>query len=228
MLVIFAFPFRVRYGIAISWARLNIWWLEKTCKLVHEVQGFEQVKHLNAGIIFSKHQSTWETLVLQFLFNPATWVIKRELLKVPFFGWGMALTEPIALDRGAGRKAIDQLIAQGKARLEKNRWIIIFPEGTRIAAGKRGRYRIGGAALAEKTGYPVIPVAHNAGEYWPRRGFIKKPGTIQLHIGAPIDSTNKSAQQILQEAEDWIENEMARITTLSSHEHGAKDNPVGD
>lgn len=142
--------------------------------------------------------------------------MKKELLSVPFFGWATRLMEPIALDRKAGRKAVDQLIEQGRDRLEKGRWVMIFPEGTRIPPGKKGRYKIGGASLAEATGYPVIPVAHNSGEYWPRRGFIKKPGTIQVRIGKPIETTNKTAQQILQEAEAWIEAQMKIISTLQA------------
>lgn len=212
-LLTFPFPFKIRHGFISQWSRLNLWWLEKSCKLSYELVGLEHVDVPN-GIIFAKHQSTWETLFLQQLFKPETWVLKRELLKLPFFGWGARLVEPIALDRGAGRKAVEQLIEQGRDRLEKGRWVIIFPEGTRMPPGKHGRYKIGGAALAEATGYPVIPIAHNAGEYWPRRGFIKKPGVIQVRIGKPIDPHGKTAQQILKEAETWIEDRMAEITTL--------------
>ncbi len=152
------------------------------CKLSYEVQGVENIG-AQPGIVFAKHQSTWETLTLNFWFTPQSWVVKRELLWAPIFGWGMYMMNPIALDRGAGKKAIEQLVEQGRERLEKGRWIIIFPEGTRIAPGKKGRYRIGGAILAERTGYAVTPVAHNAGEFWPRRQFIKKPGVIQVRIG---------------------------------------------
>ncbi len=212
-LLTFPFPFKVRHGFISLWSRLNLWWLEKSCKLSYNLQGMDNVKVPN-GIVFSKHQSTWETLFLQQLFKPETWVLKKELLKVPFFGWGARLVEPIALDRGAGRRAIDQLIEQGRDRLEKGRWVIIFPEGTRMPPGIHGRYKIGGAALAEATGYPVIPIAHNAGEYWPRRGFIKKPGVIQVRVGKPIETRGRKAQDILKEAEDWIESQMKEITTL--------------
>ncbi len=209
----FPFPFRVRHGFISQWSRLNLWWLEKSCRLRWNIEGLENVDVPN-GIVFAKHQSTWETLFLQQLFKPETWVLKKELLKIPFFGWGARLVEPIALDRGAGRRAVEQLIEQGRDRLQKGRWVIIFPEGTRMPPGVHGRYRIGGAALAEATGYPVIPIAHNAGEYWPRRGFIKKPGVIQVRIGKPIHTKGKKAQQILKEAEDWIEARMQEITTL--------------
>jgi 1-acyl-sn-glycerol-3-phosphate acyltransferase len=207
------FPFRTRYWFISLWTYFNLWWLEVTCKLSCHVEGLENITIKN-GIVFSKHQSTWETLALKRWFNPESWVLKKELLAVPFFGWATKLMEPIALDRKAGKKAVDQLIDQGRDRLERGRWIMLFPEGTRIPPGKKGRYKIGGAALAVATGYPVMPVAHNSGEYWPRRGFIKKPGVIQVRIGAPIESKNKSAQEILQEAEEWIEGQMKEISTI--------------
>jgi 1-acyl-sn-glycerol-3-phosphate acyltransferase len=131
------------------------------------------------------------------------------------------MMEPIALNRGAGKKAVEQLVEQGRDRLVKGRWIIIFPEGTRVEPGKRGHYRIGGAVLAVRTGYAITPVAHNAGEYWSRRSFIKRPGVIQVRIGPPIHTAGKTAQQVLRQVEDWIEGEMAVITTLDGHQHGA-------
>ena len=124
------------------------------------------------------------------------------------------MMNPIALNRGAGKKAIDQLVDQGSERLAKGNWIVIFPEGTRTAPGTKGRYRIGGAILAERTGASITPIAHNAGEYWPRRSFIKRPGVIKICIGPSIETNSKSAHEILAEAEQWIESEMARITTL--------------
>ena len=141
---------------------------------------------------------------------------KRELLWIPFFGWGLAVMKTIAIKRGTGRAAVTHLIRQGRARLKEGLWIIIFPEGTRVAPGEKGRYRVGGAVLAEHSGYPVLPVAHNAGEYWPRRSLIKRPGTIKVRIGPLISSKGKSAQQILHEAESWIESTMAEITTMKS------------
>ncbi len=220
VVLLFPLPFRQRYAPARFWGIMNVWWVEKTCGLRYHVEGLENIAGLRSGIVLCKHQSTWETLALHLWFKPSAWVLKRELLKVPFFGWGLALTDPIAIDRKAGRKAVEQLIEQGTERLRDNRWVIIFPEGTRIAAGKRGRYRIGGAALAAETGSIVIPVAHNAGEYWPRRGFIKHPGVIEVRIGPPVDPAGKSAQQIMDETRRWIETEMEKITTLAEHEHG--------
>lgn len=207
-------PFRPRYWFISLWTYFNLWWLKVTCKLSCHVEGLENITIKN-GIVFSKHQSTWETLALKRWFNPESWVLKKELLSVPFFGWATRLMEPIALDRKGGRKSIDQLIEQGRKRLEQGRWVMIFPEGTRIEPGEKGHYKIGGASLAQATGYPVIPVAHNSGEYWPRHGLINMPGVIQVRIGAPIKTKDKTAQEILQEAETWIEGQMKEISTLN-------------
>ena len=207
------FSLKTRWQLVQVWVHFILWWLKVTCKLTYEVQGTEHIG-ADAGIVFSKHQSTWETIALQQIFPIQVWVAKRELMWIPFFGWGLALMKCIHIKRGTGKAAVKQLVTQGKARLDEGIWIVIFPEGTRIPAGKRGRYRIGGAVLADKTGYPIIPVAHNAGEYWPRRSFIKRPGVIQVRIGAPIDPAGKSAQQILEQASEWIEARMEEITTL--------------
>lgn len=209
----FPFPLEKRFALTHAWSTATIEWLRISCGLGYEIQGTENIPD-TAGIIFAKHQSTWETLILNFWFEKQSWVVKRELLWVPVFGWGMYMMNPIALNRGAGKKAVDQLVEQGRVRLEKGIWIVIFPEGTRTAPGTKGRYRIGGAILAERTGASITPIAHNAGEYWPRRSFIKQPGVIKIRIGAPIETKNKPAQKILAEAEQWIESEMARITTL--------------
>ena len=207
------FSLTTRWQLVQVWVHFILWWLKITCKLTHEVQGSEHIT-ADAGIVFAKHQSTWETIALQQIFPIQVWVAKRELMWIPFFGWGLALMKCIHIKRGTGKAAVKQLVTQGQARLDEGIWIVIFPEGTRIPAGQKGRYRIGGAVLADQTGYPIIPVAHNAGEYWPRRSFIKRPGIIQVRIGAPIDPAGKSAQQILNEASTWIEDRMAEITTL--------------
>jgi 1-acyl-sn-glycerol-3-phosphate acyltransferase len=207
------FSLETRWRLLQVWVNFILWWLKVTCKLTHEVQGSEHITP-EAGIVFSKHQSTWETIALQQIFPVQVWVAKRELMWLPFFGWGLAIMKCIHIKRGSGRAAVKQLVTQGRARLNEGIWVVIFPEGTRIPAGQRGRYRIGGAVLAEQTGYPIVPVAHNAGEYWPRRSFIKWPGVIQVRIGAPIDPAGKTAQQLLTEASDWIEDRMQEITTL--------------
>ena len=213
LLFTFPLPIRIRWRVVRFWARLVIWWLRITCGLGYEVRGLENIPP-DAAIVFSKHQSTWETIALQLFFPMQVWVAKRELMWIPFFGWGLWLMKCIAIKRGSGRAAVRQLVKQGRERLSEGMWIVIFPEGTRIPPGQRGQYRIGGAVLAEQTGRPIIPVAHNAGEYWPRRSFIKRPGVIQVRIGTPITTHDKPAQQILAEAENWIEGQMAEITTL--------------
>ena len=203
--------FERRSRIAATWARLNLWWLRVSCGVRYQIEGQEHIPS-KPSIVFAKHQSTWETLALQIIFPPQVWVMKRELLRIPVFGWGLAMLEPIAIDRGAGRKAVEQLVSQGIERLRKGRWVIIFPEGTRVPAGQRGRYKIGGAVLAEKAAVPAVPVAHNAGEFWPRHSFLKYPGTVKVVIGPPIPTEGRSAQQILADVEDWIESTVARIS----------------
>lgn len=209
----FPFPFHQRYWFISRWTLFNLYMLEKLCRLRYVVEGAANIPAQNA-IIFCKHQSTWETFALQKIFPPQVWILKRELLWVPFFGWGLAMLDPIAIDRKAGRKAVMQLLEQGAKRLEDGRWVVVFPEGTRVAPGARKRYGIGGALLGEKTGRLIVPVAHNAGEYWRRRGFIKYPGTIRVVIGPPIDPGGLAAEEINRRAEAWIEDAMQRITTL--------------
>ncbi|MGD2112597.1 MAG: lysophospholipid acyltransferase family protein, partial [Gammaproteobacteria bacterium] len=206
VLLLFTFPFSLstRWRLVQTWARFVLWWLKVTCRLTHEITGTEHIPS-GAAIVFSKHQSTWETIALQLIFPMQVWVAKRELMWIPFFGWGLVLMKCIAIRRGTGRAAVRQLVTQGRARLDEGIWIVIFPEGTRIPPGQKGHYRIGGAILAEQTGYPIVPVAHNAGEYWPRRSFIKHPGVIQVCVGEPIERNGKSAQDLLEEASGWIE-----------------------
>jgi 1-acyl-sn-glycerol-3-phosphate acyltransferase len=215
VLVAFFLPLGVRWSIISVWVRIVLWWLAASCGLRHEVRGTENIPD-TAGIVFSKHQSMWETIALQSIFPHQVWVAKQELKWLPFFGWGLWLMKTIFIKRGTGRAAVQQLVIQGKQRLDEGIWVVIFPEGTRVPPGTRGRYRIGGAVLAEKTGYSIVPVAHNSGEYWPRRSFIKHPGTIQVRVGPPISTRGKTAQQLLDEASGWIEARMDEITTLKS------------
>ena len=209
-LLTFPFPYRWRYAVITQWTSFNLWWLAVTCKVRYVVEGKENIP-AGPAVILSKHQSAFETMVFQRIFPPHVWLLKRELLWVPFFGWGLAMLEPIAIDRKAGRKAMQQLLAIGTKRLARGRWVVIFPEGTRVAPGQKGRYAPGGAMLAVRSGCPVVPVAHNAGEYWPRRGFIKYPGTIRIIIGPSMDTRNRSAQEINAQVEQWIESAMITI-----------------
>ncbi len=209
------FPFsqRLRARYFSLWARFVLWWLKLTCNLRFHVEGIENIPD-GTALILAKHQSAWETIAMQTIFPPQTWVLKRNLLLIPFFGWGLAMTRPVAIDRSAGKKALKQVINQGTDRLRRGLWVVIFPEGTRTAPGQQKRYAIGGAMLAQKSGYPVVPVCHNAGEFWPKQGFVKKPGEITLVIGEPFDPAGMKANEINSRVEQWIESTYQRITTL--------------
>ncbi len=204
----------VRYRVITQWAGIMLWWLKLTCGIDCQIQGHEHIP-TQATVVLCKHQSAFETLALQKLFIPHAWVLKRELLWIPFFGWSLALLNPIAIDRQASRGAIQQVLKQGKSRLEAEIHVVIFPEGTRVHPGQIGRYGRSGAMLAVRSQRMVIPVAHNAGEHWPRRGFLKYPGTINLLIGPPIDTQNRSADEVNKLARDWIEARMREISTVS-------------
>jgi 1-acyl-sn-glycerol-3-phosphate acyltransferase len=190
-----------------GWARSMIWWLRITCGIRHEVTGLNNLPE-SPSIILSKHQSAWETLAFQAIFPTQVYVLKRELLWIPIFGWGLAMSSPIAIDRSAGREALKKLVANGAARLKSGLWVVIFPEGTRIAPSEKGKYQIGGAWLATHTKTQVVPAAHNAGRYWAKNSFIKKPGTIHIHIGKPIQTSGLKADALSHQVEAWIESEM--------------------
>lgn len=207
----FPFPLRYRHGLISAWTGAMIWALKKTCRIDYQIEGLENIPRDRNGVILSKHQSTWETFFLQNLFHETAIILKRELLWIPFFGWGLAIIDPIAINRSAASSAMEQIIKKGRKCLEAGRWILVFPEGTRIAPGKVGHYRLGGARLAVATGYPVIPVAHNAGVYWPKRKFIKKPGTIHVVIGPLIETTGRTPEAVLAQAKTWIEETMLRL-----------------
>lgn len=192
------------------WAHFVIWWLKWTCAITYEVHGIDLLPK-KPCVILSKHQSAWETIAFQVIFPPHTWVLKRELLWIPFFGWGLAASRPIAIDRKAGAKALDRVAKQGVNQIRAGRYVVVFPEGTRVRPGEKGRYNPGAAMLAIRAGVPVVPVAHNAGKFWPRRGLIKRPGVIQVVVGPPIETSQLRARQITREAEDWIEGTMAQI-----------------
>jgi len=213
ILLCWPLPFERRYSAAQRWSHFVIWWLRITCKIDCHVSGLEHIP-AETVIIASKHQSTWETIYFQQFLPPLTWVLKKELLVIPFFGWAMAVLEPIAIDRKAAMAALKQVIRQGVKRLEQGRWVLIFPEGTRIAPGERGVYGSSSAMLAVHSGCPILPVAHNAGEFWPRRGFIKHPGTIDLVFGPLIRSEGHKAKELNRLVEDWIESAMTRISQV--------------
>jgi len=209
-LLTFPFSPQVRFRVISQWTRIVLWLLRVLCGLRYEVRGRENIP-ATPSIVLSKHQSAWETLAFQEIFPPQVWVMKRSMLYVPFLGWGLAMLRPIAIDRSAGRAALKQVTDQGRDRLQRGLWIVIFPEGTRVAPGKVGRYGIGGAWLATHTGTRVVPVAHNAGEFWGRNSFIKYPGTITVSIGAPIEVADMKPGELNDLVQAWIETEMKNI-----------------
>ena len=212
IIALFTFPFsaRIRYRTITLWNRSVIWLARVLCGIRYRVIGLENLPGIPA-VVMAKHQSAWETIALPVLLPPMALVIKRELLWVPFFGWGMAMLSPIAINRAEGRAALKQIVAQGRDRLAQGFGVMIFPEGTRVAPGEVGRYGIGGAWLATHTGAPVVPVAHNAGEYWPKNSFLKRPGLITLSIGPVIQTKGLKPDALNEQVKAWIETEMARL-----------------
>lgn len=205
-------PRYTRYRLTLGWPRLVIRCARNLVGIDYRVLGAEHLPH-EPVIVLSKHQSTWETLFYPvWMPRELCYVFKRELLWLPFFGWGIGLLDMIHIDRRRGALAFEQLEREGAIRLAQGRWIVLFPEGTRTRPGERTRYKTGGSRLAVRTGVPVLPVAVNSGEYWPRRAFLLRPGTITVSIGKPIASTGKTAEALAAEVEDWIENEMQRIS----------------
>ncbi len=209
-IVILPLPRPWRYAIITRWSRTAIAWLRIACGLDFAVEGREHIP-AGAGVILSKHQSAWETIALQLIFPRQSQVLKRELLRVPFFGWGLASLNPIAIDRKAGARALKTVLASGVERVRDGWWVVVFPEGTRVPPGRSGRYTQTGAALALAADCPLVPVAHNAGVFWARNALVKQPGTIRVVIGPPIATAGRSAREITRDAEAWIEATCARL-----------------
>ena len=209
---VIAFPldFKKRYYLITRWAVFNLWWLKICCNVTYEILGKENIPK-KPCIVMCKHQSAFETLALQRIFIPQVWILKKELLQIPIYGWGLASMQPIAINRDSSIKSFKQIADQGCERLEKGYWVIIFPEGTRVAPNKKKKYLPGGGMLAEKSGARIVPVAHNAGRLWPRNSMIKKPGLITIKIGSVIESKNKTAKEITNNVENWIEKTVGEL-----------------
>lgn len=205
-------PFSFRYQLTTLWVDIIIWSAKKICGLNYQVSGLENIPADTNAIILCKHQSAWETVALQQIFPPQVYVLKKSLLWLPLWGWAMATLKPIAINRKNQKAALRKLIEQGTARLKEGLWVVIFPEGTRTAPGEKNRFNAGGCLLAQRSGYPVIPVAHNAGEFWPRYSFLKYPGTIKVRIGPLIESQGRKANELNTEVEAWISRTMQEIS----------------
>jgi 1-acyl-sn-glycerol-3-phosphate acyltransferase len=203
-------PRMMRYRIISGWSRLIVWLARVILGIEWRVEGRENLPSRPA-VILAKHQSAWETLAFQHIFPPQVHVLKRELLWIPFFGWGLALMSPIAIDRSRGVAALRAIARRGQKRLEQGFWVVVFPEGTRVAPGESRDYQPGGAWLAAASGAPVVPVAHNAGLYWPRNAFLKRAGTITIRIGPSIDSTRRDPLTINAMAKEWIEEQQKAL-----------------
>ena len=213
-LLIFWAPHRVKWAVAKALANSNLWAGKFFCGLDVVTEGQENIPD-TASVALIKHTTAMETYWQIAALPPQTWVLKKELLMIPLFGWGVGLVmRPIAIDRKAGASAVTQVIAQGISRIERGLWLTIFPEGTRMPPGETRRYGVSGAAVAAETGCPVVPVAHNAGDFWPKRGLRKYPGKIRFCIGPPIDPAGRTPKEINRLAQEWIENKMREISSM--------------
>ena len=203
-------PFARRFTLVRVWARVLLAVLKWTCRLDYRIEGAE---HLPPGnhIALWKHSSSWETIAMALVFPRQVWVLKRELTWIPAVGWGIRQVHAIAIDRKSGHSAVSQVVSQGKERLAEGDWIIIFPEGTRMPPGETRRYGVSGALLAAETGKLLVPVAHDAGRYWPRRGWRKRPGTIRVVIGPPVSAVGRDPREVNQEVQAWIESTLAGL-----------------
>lgn len=196
VLIAWILPFRTRFTFIIGcWTRFSLWWLRVTCGVHYRIEGRENLPD-QPGVVFARHESTWETLFLQTLLAPQATLIKRELLWIPFFGWAFALLKPIAIDRSNPRGALKKLIADGKSRLTDGIWVVLFPEGTRMPADRLGRFQAGGAALAIAANAPITIIGHNAGQHWPAHEFLKTPGVIEVRIAPPIYPEGMDSKQL--------------------------------
>jgi 1-acyl-sn-glycerol-3-phosphate acyltransferase len=202
------------YWMCARWLKLAVDGGTVILGIRNQVIGFENlpVGSTAPAVLLVKHQSLWETFSMAALMpHPLAFVFKKELLKVPFFGWAMARMDMIHIDRADGARAFAKVVQQGQRLLDQGTWVIMFPEGTRIERGQKGTYKSGGTRLAIRTGAPVIPIAVTSAKCWPRKAFIKKPGVVEFSIGKPIPSAGRQPDELMREVEDWIETEMRRL-----------------
>ena len=196
------------YRLMSGYSHCIIWLLEVLCNLKLEIIGKENISD-DPVIYMAKHQSAWETLTMQGILPPnSSWIVKKSLVYVPIFGLAVLAADPIAINRKNKKDALQSIIKQGKKKIATGRNIIVFPEGTRTGYGEDTRYKLGAAKLAIATQASVIPIAHNAGKYWKRRGIKKYPGTIRFEIGQPIETKDRDAIELTKEVKDWIESRL--------------------
>jgi len=207
-------PYAIRRRYILLWNRLAIFWLKFTCGVRYQVEGLENIPE-GPFVVLSNHQSQWETFYLQLLFQPLATIMKRELLNIPGFGWGLRLLKPIAINRGKPRDAMKQMLAKGRHRIEEGISVLVFPEGTRAPNNQIKKYARGGAALAVESNAPLVMVAHNAGSHWPPHQFIKYPGTIQVRIAEIVDRKDKTSRELTELAQCWIQ---AQLKEMSSRD----------
>ncbi|HEY9398098.1 MAG TPA: lysophospholipid acyltransferase family protein [Burkholderiales bacterium] len=213
------FPRRTRHRVIAAWPAFAAWLAQYVLGIRYEVRGRENIPS-EPVVILSKHQSAWETLAYSAIFPPHVYVMKRELLWLPFLGWGLALMSPIAINRGNRKAAMARMITLGGERLKQGFSIMVYPEGTRIPVGQRGTYRQGGAVLACNNGARVLPVAHNAGLLWPKNSFAKHPGKVTVVIGPPIETAGRKPDEVMRQVETWIENEVQQLVDDAQHAAG--------
>lgn len=203
--------YTTRYRLLTSWSWFAMHWLWLTCSIGYEIRGLENLPKDTAVLFMSKHQSAWETLAFPLFLPTQTWVMKKELLSIPLFGWGLAMLHPIAITRASLRQSMQQIVEQGTARLKAGISVIIFPEGTRTPPGERHRHTVSGGLLATESGFPVIPVALNSGVYWRNKSLLRFPGTIVVSFGSVINPVGKTTKEVSRLAEEWIEAEAQKL-----------------
>lgn len=211
MLIAAILPFSLQYKLASLWGGYVMFMTKAICGLSYQVTGLENLSQEKSAIVLCKHQSAWETIFLMAVLPPSSILLKKSLLWIPFWGWAMATLKPIAINRSTPKEALLQLLKQGAKRLQEGYWVVMYPEGTRTAPGEQRKFSASGSLLAQRTGYPVIPIAHNAGELWPRNSFLKYPGVIQVKIGTAISGEGRKSKEINSEAETWIKKTMQEI-----------------
>lgn len=218
----FMLRFPQRFTLVRVWSRVLLAVLKWTCRLDYRVEGLENLPPGN-HIALWKHSSSWETIAMTLVFPRQVWVLKRELTWIPAVGWGIRQVHAIAIDRKSGHSAVSQVVSEGTQRLAEGDWIIIFPEGTRMPPGQTRRYGVSGALLARETGKLLVPVAHDAGRFWPRRGWRKRPGTIRVLIGPPVTAAGRDPREANEEAQAWIEAAVARLEGRTPALEGSED-----